>query len=393
MKRIYILLLSILPLTVFSQYIESFNIADKGIISGTCTTNDPTSCASSDFSGVDWTIGGNLSGIDSEGFFTRTGYLLSEDLDEEACWVSPTLDISSSGSVSLSVTITIPSGTSWENSTQPGSIDYADVNYSIDGGSFTTIPNVSSCPGSAHTISASSCGSSLVGPLTFTPSISGLSGSTLDIHVCFDTNASSDDGHLEEVSVPEANVMILPIELITFSAIQEKSVVKLTWTTASEVNNEKFELEESQNGIAFQKIAEVMGNGTTLEEQKYTYDIENPKYGLSYFRLKQIDFDGRFEYSPVISTNFKGYDKQVGEFYPNPSESGFVNLTYVSNTDKDVLFSVFDLTGKLVTTQIQRVLKGNSISDLDFSDLSSGVYFVKIGETENTTYRKLIVEK
>jgi len=205
----FILFLVLYATTLQGQYTESFDLANKGILSGPCGNSDPTSCLTVDFSGVNWTLGGDLSGIDAEGFKTENGHLLSEDLDEVACWISPTLDISAAGTVSFSATIVIPTGAVWESSSTTGSIDFVDVKYSVDGGAFVTLPNITGCPGSGHTISSSGCGFDLTGPLTYNPTISGLNGSTLDIQICFDSNSSEDDGWLEEVNVPQAGVTLL----------------------------------------------------------------------------------------------------------------------------------------------------------------------------------------
>lgn len=188
---------------------------------------------------------------------------------------------------------------------------------------------------------------------------------------------------------------VLPVELLKFDANYQKnsSKVNLEWQTASELQNEKFEIEESQDGREFQKIGEVEGRGTTHELQDYTFEVKKPRYGISYYRLKQIDFDGQFEYSKVLSVNFKGENEEVGEFYPNPSKSGMVYLDYVSKTDEEIIVSVFDITGKLVINQIQQISSGDNNLRFDFSDLNMGIYMVKIGDERNPTHRKLIIER
>jgi len=140
--------------------------------------------------------------------------------------------------------------------------------------------------------------------------------------------------------------VVLPIELIDFKAEIFDNTVLLTWVTGSEYNNEKFEIQESRDGREFQKIGEINGNVTTTVQQEYSFDIKNPINGTSYYRLKQIDFNGQFEYSKVVSVNFKGEGHQVGAIYPNPSTSGLVNLDYFSQNDDEVTVSVFDMTGK-----------------------------------------------
>ena len=187
--------------------------------------------------------------------------------------------------------------------------------------------------------------------------------------------------------------VVLPVELLSFKGKSNKNQIKLTWLTASELNNEKFEIEERQDGREFQKIGEVKGNGTTLEQQEYSFEVKNPRSGISYYRLKQIDFDGQFKYSEVISVNFRGDNGDVGEFYPNPSKSGMVNLDYSAQNDDEITVFVIDMTGKLVVNLIQQVTNGDNNLSFDFSDLNTGIYIVKIGDEANPTHRKLIIEK
>lgn len=199
------------------------------------------------------------------------------------------------------------------------------------------------------------------------------------------------DAILDDLSISYNT--ILPVELVHFTGQISGKTVELNWKTASESNNEKFEVERSWNGTEFHKIGEVKGNGTTAEQQEYSFTIKNPRNGISYYRLKQIDYDEQFEYSKVISVDFKGENGDVGEFYPNPSKSGLVNLDYSSQNDDKISVSVFDVTGKLVVNQIQQVSNGESNLSFDFSELNTGIYIVKIGDEKNPIHRKLIIER
>jgi hypothetical protein len=189
------------------------------------------------------------------------------------------------------------------------------------------------------------------------------------------------------------DVGTLPVELTFFDAKVINKEVLLSWQTASELNNEKFEIEVSEDGREFKKIAEVKGNETTLEQQDYSFEVKNPQNGISYYRLKQVDFDGQFEYSEVLSLNFKREIGEIGQFYPSPSKSGLVNLDYTTQTDEEITITVFDMTGKLVFNEIQQVLNGDNNLSFDFSNLNTGIYIVKIGNTKNSTHRKIIIEK
>lgn len=185
----------------------------------------------------------------------------------------------------------------------------------------------------------------------------------------------------------------LPVELITFEGRQDKFSIFLDWVTASEINNEKFEVEASYDGQSFQTIGAVKGNGTATEQQEYSFKVAKPQEGISYYRLKQIDFDGRFEYSKVISVNFRRVTAAIGTFYPNPSKAGWVHLDYFPQHDEEVTISVFDMTGKLVTHQILSIPSGNNHLSCDFSDLNAGIYTVKVGNKTHTAHRKLIIER
>ncbi|MFK7773826.1 MAG: T9SS type A sorting domain-containing protein [Saprospiraceae bacterium] len=186
---------------------------------------------------------------------------------------------------------------------------------------------------------------------------------------------------------------LLPVELTSFNGNQRGNDVLLNWQTASEQNNKKFMIEKTSNLENFEAIGEVQGSGTTTEREDYSFEDNTPKNGINYYRLKQIDFDGQFEYSKVISINFKGKNGEAGEFYPNPSQSGLVSLDYTSQNDEEITISVFDITGKLIVNHIQQVLSGDNNMNFDFSDLNTGIYIVKIGDIRNPIHRKLIIKR
>lgn len=187
--------------------------------------------------------------------------------------------------------------------------------------------------------------------------------------------------------------VVLPVELHSFSVKVVLGSIHLRWQTASEIDNEKFEIEESQNGRAFQTIGGIKGIGTTFEQQNYSFEVTNPRSGITYYRLKQIDFDGQFEYSKVISVNYIGERVKLGEFYPNPSRSGTVNLDYNTQSNGEILFSAFDVTGKLVVNQIRKVTNGDNNLSFNISHLNTGVYILKIVVENNLIHRKLIIER
>ncbi|WP_226789111.1 T9SS type A sorting domain-containing protein [Polaribacter porphyrae] len=211
-KNLVVIVILLKVSITFSQYSETFSIENKGILpGGVCSGSALSSCSSVDFSGVNWTLGGDLSGIDTEGFYTSSGALTAFDIDNEACWISPEINISAPSQVSFSLDL------AW------GAIDateYINVSYSIDGGAFVQVSNV--VGGGTRTIEYPS-GTS--GDNT-TININSLTGNTLTIMVCADFNLSSEFFTLDNVSVPEAGVFV-PV----FNTWNGNT--STNWTTAS----------------------------------------------------------------------------------------------------------------------------------------------------------------
>jgi hypothetical protein len=173
----------------------------------------------------------------------------------------------------------------------------------------------------------------------------------------------------------------LPIELLEFSATPNGNQVDVTWTTASEINNERFEVERSSNAQSFTKIATLAGAGNSNTLLNYTATDLQPLNGVSYYRLKQIDYNGSFEYSDIVPVVFSGNATPQLQFAG--IRSGVLELDF-SEPLHDVKVSVFDLSGRLITTQ-----RGNETVKMQLAAdmLSEGVYLVSIESLELRTTR------
>ena len=101
---------------------------------------------------------------------------------------------------------------------------------------------------------------------------------------------------------------LLPVDLVSFEGQVENQSVHLHWITASETNNDRFEIEYSVSGNEFFKIGEVAGSGTINEMKSYDFTHSNPVKGSNYYRLKQVDFDGQYEYSSVVYVIHQGFE-------------------------------------------------------------------------------------
>ena len=189
----------------------------------------------------------------------------------------------------------------------------------------------------------------------------------------------------------------LPIELTNFAASLQVQDVQLRWQTASEQNNAGFDIQRSEDGTSFRSLAWVEGKGTTSVPQEYFYDDKNLREGKTYYyRLRQVDFDGQFDFSPIVTVTVGGKGAVAGEFYPNPASGGQVSLDFTATEDGEWSLSVFDAVGKLTNFENQSVfsvVKGSNALSFDVSGMPGGVYFVKMDNGTERVYRKLVVER
>jgi autotransporter-associated beta strand protein len=181
------------------------------------------------------------------------------------------------------------------------------------------------------------------------------------------------------------NEAALPIELISFIVRPFQNQSILTWQTASELNNSHFSIEKSADGEAYREIAQVPGQGNSFEVHKYEYIDESPYPGLNYYRLKQVDFDGRYSYSPVVSVDFQAKGKMV--IYPNPF-SDEITLTFNEETAHNRQILLFDQTGRMVQTM--ELIGDELTKDLNTSNLSPGTYILKVQSGQHVEMHRLV---
>ncbi len=151
---------------------------------------------------------------------------------------------------------------------------------------------------------------------------------------------------LQGSKVKLLDLMPVPVELTSFTASANASGVVLIWTTASEINNHGFEIERSQDDKTFYRIGFVKGTGTTTEIQSYSFvdDIEYSGVKTYYYRLRQVDFDGRSQYSDVVNVDFDvPKDFVLSQNYPNPFNPS-TKITYALPNQSPVVIKVYDLT-------------------------------------------------
>jgi hypothetical protein len=162
----------------------------------------------------------------------------------------------------------------------------------------------------------------------------------------------------------------LPIELTRFEGNNKEGYNFLTWQTASESQNNGFDIERSTDGNRFEKIGFVAGKGTTNERQNYSFEDKSAS-GLVYYRLKQLDFDGRFEYSKIISIAQNG--KNQASVFPNPS-NGVFSIVGAEDIEEEQ-FTLINSIGQTI------VIAGQNDQQLDLSAYPSGVYYLRVASS------------
>lgn len=170
----------------------------------------------------------------------------------------------------------------------------------------------------------------------------------------------------------------IPVELTSFTTTVIGNNVMLNWSTATELNNSGFQVERKSNG-SFINVGFVKGKGTTTQPQDYTFTDNNLEVGTYTYRLKQIDFNGTFEYSPEVEVELVAPTKfDLGQNYPNPFNPT-TSIKFSLATDSKVTLKLFDVIGQEVATLINNDLAAGYHSTIvDGSKLSSGVYFYKL---------------
>ena len=185
----------------------------------------------------------------------------------------------------------------------------------------------------------------------------------------------------------------IPVELVSFSANFNNGVVNLSWVTATELNNSGFEVERKSENGDWNKIAFVQGNGTTTETKHYFYldDIQNINNPKLHYRLKQIDFDGSFEYSKEIEININLPSIfRLGQNYPNPFNPN-TTINYELPIKSSVTLKIVDILGNEVETLVNEEKNAGYYQiSFDGSNISSGIYFYTL-QTENYFVTKKMI--
>lgn len=182
----------------------------------------------------------------------------------------------------------------------------------------------------------------------------------------------------------------LPIELLDFTVNKksENSVI-IKWQTASEINNDYFIVQRSTDVKNWENIVEVKGAGNSNEILDYVEYYNNLYNGVSYYKLKQVDFDGKYSYSNIVTVNSLSQNKSNFTIYPNPTNGLITISNLTSSVDQEGLnIEVINHIGKVV----KQFKTQNPKLVIQISDLQKGLYFIKITSSTDTVVKKIVLD-
>jgi uncharacterized protein YjdB len=383
--------------------------------SGTYTFNynNSNGCASVDT--LDLTINNSSTSITTQTAcnsftwngttYTTSGVYTFNTLNAVGCDSVATLDLTINNSSTSTTTQTACNSFTWNGTTYTTSGTYT-FNYNNSNGCasvdtlFLTINVTPSSPTittSTLNITAPANGvayscATVIGATGYTWTYTGtratiISGQGTE-NIVIDFDASATNGDLQvvanngncssNVTAVSITVTPLPVVLRSFTATKVNNSALLKWTTASEINSKNFEVQRSMDARTFETIGVVKAKGFASE---YSYIDEKPFAGINYYRLKQADRDGKFQYSPMRQITIYNLQFTINVF-PNPA-TNMLNVKVTNGTAKQV--SIFNTLGKMVYQSNDN----RTLYQVDITSMSAGTYFVEILNMEG----RRVVEK
>lgn len=223
----------------------------------------------------------------------------------------------------------------------------------------------------SRTITLKVQGVTITPPQTFSGNINFGNGTTCAAGTSVAGDLTTDNSATSTIEVIAG--FPLPILLNDFSVKADHCIAQLNWSTSSETNSDKFEIEKSEtNSVAWKTIGSVKAQGYTSSNTTYYFrDETSISNSFVLYRIKMVDIDGSFFYSPVLNAQLKCDDQSLSVF-PNPVINGKLNVSLSSG--KSVEANLSSMTGQL----IRKIILEDGVNTIDVSELSSGVYFLNV---------------
>ena len=228
---------------------------------------------------------------------------------------------------------------------------------------------------------------------SFTPVPSALAWSSVAISTQVSltpTNAAFVPGNSLPNTWTNVCSALLPVELLSFSALCKNEKVICEWSTASEINNDYFSVEKNSDGKNWTEIGKVNGSGNSTTKMNYEFIDETTIAGsLIYYRLKQVDFDGRYEYFGPSAAIVSPSDDWNLILQNTASENELSGTLFLSKEDK-IQLQICDVQGKIVMSNEFSFNKGNNLIKLNLENIEKGVYFIKLNNSKALLQKKFV---
>lgn len=179
----------------------------------------------------------------------------------------------------------------------------------------------------------------------------------------------------------------LPVELINFSTLCDEKTVNIQWSTASENNSDYFILEKSTNGADWRSVDEInaAGNSSTINN----YSIRENGNGLVYYRLRQVDINGKETIYGPISANCEGGLENSLSVFPNPNKGSFT-VEVINNIEEDATIQIMDMQGRIIENRKVLLLKGVNQFTFDIYSIAKATYTLRVISESNFSAVKIV---
>jgi hypothetical protein len=187
--------------------------------------------------------------------------------------------------------------------------------------------------------------------------------------------------------------IVLPVDLIQFSAIFNGDRVNISWSTATELNNDRFIIERSKDGFEWQEIITTSGAGNSTSVVEYFESDYNPLPGVSYYRLKQVDFDGKSQTFNVVPVENNISGKTAFTIFPNPTNAENINLSFSGFENQEFLVVLRDIQGREYFSKVTFVSSDDEIQILrSEQELPNGLYLITASSYNQLYSQKVIIK-
>lgn len=186
-------------------------------------------------------------------------------------------------------------------------------------------------------------------------------------------------------------IIPLSVELVDFQGVTLPESNQLLWKTLTELNNDYFEIQRSYDGVNFETIGKLNGKGQSSNVSYYNFEDNQVRSGLVYYRLNQVDIDGAAFKTEILKLNRTSDDEGLVSIYPNPTNKNLnVELNILNNSTQSKL-EIVSLNGTVLHTEL--IESGRTTKSLDLSNLTEGIYLIRLIDVENGVTVKQFIKK